>query len=254
MSDHAFRHGEVLFSPGDPSEHAYLLQSGSVEILKVEGERRLRVALLGPGEVFGEMGLVEERPRSMMARATTDGTATIMTRAEFEHDLLHDPARCKKYLRSLFERLRGLQARLPDPEGEPMTRPAVQTALVVLHPLTHKAAEVLPDEGLPIKSFPFRIGRASEADEEEPLDLNDVYLLDVKPFNVSRNHLAIDLVGSDRYLVRDRGSLLGTIVNEQRIGGRSPLRLANLDEGDNVLILGGAQSPYQFRLRINRTT
>jgi CRP-like cAMP-binding protein len=250
MAEKSFRQGEVLFSPGDPSQLAYLIQSGSVEILKGVGERAVRVALLGPGEVFGEMGLIEERPRALTARATADGKATVMSRQEFEHDLLHDPERCKKYLRSLFERLRSLTARLDEPEEGPWSKPAKATDEVTLYPLTHKSAEVLPDDGLPIRTFPFRIGRASEADEDQPLDLNDLYLLDVKPFNVSRNHLAIDMIGSRKYLVRDRGSLLGTIINERRIGGKAMLRIANLEVGDNVIILGGAKSPYQFRLTI----
>jgi hypothetical protein len=251
MSLRSFRADEVLFKPGDPSACAFLIESGQVEVLRGEEGRAERVALLGPGDVLGEMALIEERPHSLAARALTDGSATTLTREEFEHGLLHDPARCRRYLRGLFERLRDLSARtaapaLPVADGDP----APATGRAVLFPLTRKAAECLPDEGLTVTRFPFRIGRASEVGELEMLDLNDLWLLDSAPFQVSRNHLSIDLFDGRQFIVRDRGSHLGTIVNEQRIGGKSRHSVATLAVGENVVVVGSPDSPYQFRLTI----
>jgi CRP-like cAMP-binding protein len=251
MAAKTFRAGEVLFRPGDPSECAYLLESGQVEILRGEDGAHRRVALLGPGEVFGEMALVEERPHALTARAVTDGSAATMTREEFEDGLLHDPQRSRRYLRGLFERLRELAARaaaasLPASPDAPV--PA--TAQAILYPLTHKAAECLPEDGLRLTRFPFRIGRAAEAREEQPLDLNDLWLLDTPPFQVSRNHLSIEAWDGHQLIIRDRGSHLGTVVNEQPIGGKSRVAVATLAAGDNVIVVGTLKSPYQFRLTI----
>lgn len=257
MHEIEFAEGEILFRPGDPSAQAYLLQSGQVEILKGPLNQQVRLGLVGPGEVFGEMGLVEDRPRSRTARAVAAGRATVLARAEFEHMILHDPAQCLRYIRSLFERLRALAGQeetldylpaLTTPDAEP---PPVQ---LVLYPLTRKAAQTVPADGLLLTTFPFRIGRASEAREGDPLDLNDLWLLDQAPFHVSRNHLAIDRVADNRFVVRDRGSHLGLVVNDMPIGGRLPQREAQLEDGDNVLIVGGRSSPYQFRLRLDRAT
>jgi hypothetical protein len=120
---------------------------------------------------------------------------------------------------------------------------------VVVHPLTRKAAETLPDEGLRVNKFPLRFGRAAAAHEPEGLDLNDLWLLDVKPYNVSRNHCEIDLAHLG-LVVRDRGSHLGCYVNDEHIGGRSAMGYAKLEAGDNVLVLGGRMSPYQFRVTV----
>jgi CRP-like cAMP-binding protein len=250
MPELHFQPGEVIFSQGDPSDHAYLIRSGTVEILTRRGEKSLRLALLGPGEVFGEMGLIQERPRSATARAATASTLATITREEFEHGLLHDPARCGSYLRSLFERLRSLTARLQEPLESGVPEPAAQTARLTLFPATPRAAQALPEEGLVIELLPFRIGRASEANEPQSLDLNDLWLLDEPPFNVSRNHLAIERSAQDRFLVRDRGSKLGTIVNDQWIGGQAFAWTADLQAGDNLLIVGHPRSPYQFRLSV----
>jgi CRP-like cAMP-binding protein len=256
MTEHEFAAGHVFFRPGDPADWAYLVDEGRVEVL-AGGESATRVGLFEAGDVFGEMALVEERPRVFTARAVTAGRVTAMTRDEFEHQLLHDPIRARRYLRTLFERLRSLTARVGEevevvPIGElvRVQDPEPRAAwVVVIHPLTRKAAETLPDEGLRITRFPLRIGRATEANEPEAFDLNDLWLLDTMPFHVSRNHCEID-VASAGLLVRDRGSHLGCLVNDEPIGGRARVAYAPLEPGDNVLVLGGRMSPYQFRVSV----
>lgn len=246
MAARSFQAGDKFFQVGDPADRAFLIESGEVEVLS----GATRVALLGKGEIVGEMALIEERPHGRTARAISAGSATSLTRAEFEHNLLHDPVRSRAYLMSLFERLRTLSERATEPPPPAPTRTAPR---VTLHPLTRRAAETLPDAGLTVPQFPFRVGRASEPDEREAMSLNDLWLLDVKPFNVSRNHFAIDFWDGSQLVIKDRGSLLGTIVNEVRIGGKKHHRTAPLVEGDNVVIVGDPTSPYQFRVEVRST-
>jgi CRP/FNR family cyclic AMP-dependent transcriptional regulator len=261
-----FRKGEVLFRAGDAADSAYCVREGTVEILSGDPPREIQVALLGPGEVFGEMALVEERPHALTARAASDGLAAVMTRAEFEHELLHDPQRCRQYLKGLFERLRTLTARLADqsdtvvlepveeavPEAAVEASPAAPAAAagLMIYPMTARAAACVPQEGLTINRLPFRIGRATGAHEDEALDVNDLWLQDVKPFSVSRNHLLIDRKPGGGYVVRDRGSRSGAWVNDQQIGGKHNKTEADLKEGDNVLFIGGRHSQYQFRVTV----
>jgi hypothetical protein len=277
MSDVSFARGEWIFRKGDPGDRAYLVREGEVEILSGAEEPFTRTARITAGAVFGDMSLVEERPRSLGARALTNTIVTPMTRDEFEKLLTSNPLRARQYLRSLFERLRMLSAKVadlplpaepaakekeaaPEPAAKPFgpvafpVMPGADVPLlapsVVVHPLTRKAAETLPDDGLKITTFPLRIGRAEAPDEQSMFDLNDLWLLDVVPYHVSRNHCSIDLDDQNRVIVRDRGSHLGCFVNEEHIGGRSPYGYTRLHEGDNVLILGGRVSPYQFRVTV----
>lgn len=259
MAEQEFAAGHVFFRPGDPGDRAYLLHDGQVELLAGVDGAFSRVALFGPGDAFGEMALIEERPRALTARAVTTGRLTPMTRDEFEHQLTHDPARTRQYLRSLFERLRSLTARL---SGEPPPAVSLPVELrpglgkpagwvVVIHPLTRKAAQTLPDEGLRITRFPLRIGRAAGAHERDALDLNDLWLLDEKPYHVSRNHCEIQ-VDHQGPAICDRGSQLGCIVNDEPVGGRAVMDYARLEPGENVLVIGSRMSPYQFRVTISR--
>lgn len=249
MNEHQFATGTMIFQPGDAGVRAFLIREGRVELLRTI-ESPAPIAVLGPGEVFGEMSLIEERPHALFARAASAVRAHGLTRDEFEQLLTTDPATFRTYLKTLFERLRLLAAKFETAHVDHPPANALANALTVtIHPLTRRAAETLPEEGLAISKFPFRIGRAAEARENDRLDLNDLWLLDHEPFHVSRNHAAINLVGG-AVIVEDRGSTRGTHVNHVHIGVRNPHTHANLEEGDNVVVLGGLASPYQFRIHV----
>lgn len=285
MDELEFEAGHLFFEAGDPGDAAWLVQDGEVELLSGSA----RVKLARPGDVFGEMALVDERPRDVTARALTGGRVVSVPRDDFEASLLKAPLPILECLRALFERLRSAtgseftgedeaEDRMADdaflaeelqeldsespasgPEGAGGAAPAEFTVAqgragewsVVIHPLTRKAAETLPEEGLLVTQFPLRIGRAAAENEKEALDLNDIWLLDDEPFNISRNHceIYVDGVGP---AVRDRGSALGCVVNETSIGGRGKLRSAGLEPGDNVVIVGSRVSPYQFRIVVEK--
>ncbi|MBL8851900.1 MAG: cyclic nucleotide-binding domain-containing protein [Planctomycetaceae bacterium] len=268
MSEQEFGVGDVFFSRGDAGDCAYLLHEGAVELL--DGPRNV-ARRLGPGTVFGEMGLIEERPRDCTARAASPGRVTVMTRDEFEDGLVRQPGRTLPYVRALFERLRSLATTtavgdagstaasppestsmiVSQPEGAlPLGAGEASEWIVDVHPLTHRAAETLPENGLRVAQFPLRIGRASDGAESEARDLNDLWLIDQKPYHVSRNHCEI-VIDEHGPIVRDRGSYLGCIVNDEPIGGRIVVSAARLSPGENVLVIGTRMSKYQFRVIVS---
>jgi CRP-like cAMP-binding protein len=240
--------GEVIFQRGDPSEHAYVIESGQIEILKGEGGRSLRLALLGVGQIFGEMGLVDERPRVLTARAVTEAQVTTVTRDELVDMLFRRPEEGLKYLRMLFERLRAMNSRVAlAEEAETATSPEQIMARVTLFPLSAEGAKVVPAKGLVLDHFPFRVGRASKRGERDPLGMNDLALQDEAPYRVSRHHVSFDLA-ADQVVVRDRGSYLGTVVNGTRIGGELSIAQVALRPGENRVALGTADSAFRFRV------
>jgi CRP-like cAMP-binding protein len=62
-----FPAGAVIFEEGDPGSRMYVIQSGRVRVVKSVGGRSLALAVLGPGDFFGEMALLEGQPRSATA-------------------------------------------------------------------------------------------------------------------------------------------------------------------------------------------
>ena len=97
-----------------------------------------------------------------------------------------------------------------------------------------------------IDKLPFQIGRSSR---HTVFGTNDLNLIDIEPFTISRCHCLISIVGNDYYLV-DTVSSLGTIINDLKIGGREKEKRALLTSGTHHIVLGGENSPYVFELYI----
>jgi len=73
-----FRPGDFVFRQGEPALNFYSVEKGTLEILRAndsDGSEEL-VAMLGPGDFFGEMALIEGRPRSASVRARTEVEVT----------------------------------------------------------------------------------------------------------------------------------------------------------------------------------
>ena len=78
-----FYTGQKIFAEGDRGDRAYLIQSGNVDIVKNE----MPLATLGPGELFGEMALIDDKPRMATAVAATDVAVVIISRDSFNEKL-----------------------------------------------------------------------------------------------------------------------------------------------------------------------
>jgi CRP/FNR family transcriptional regulator, cyclic AMP receptor protein len=64
--------GSVVFNEGDAADYMYVIQAGSVQITRAVGAQEALLAVLGPGEFFGEMAIVNNRPRSATATTLED--------------------------------------------------------------------------------------------------------------------------------------------------------------------------------------
>ncbi len=67
-----FKRGQQIFKVGDPGDCAYLIEEGSVEVLNSRHGREYRIRLLGKGEMFGEVALIDHQPRTATVRAVED--------------------------------------------------------------------------------------------------------------------------------------------------------------------------------------
>lgn len=80
--------GTRIFQYGDPGDKLFIIVEGKVRISReVSGMGEEALAVLGPGEVFGEMALLDESPRSADARAHERCRLLVITKDAFD-DLL----------------------------------------------------------------------------------------------------------------------------------------------------------------------
>ena len=101
------RPGQVLFVQGDPSNGCYPVLSGALRVSHFSAEGHETVlALLGKGDVVGEMGLFDAAPRSATVTAQTECGLTFIGSAEFVRCADGDPAIYRHLLKLISARLR----------------------------------------------------------------------------------------------------------------------------------------------------
>jgi EAL domain-containing protein (putative c-di-GMP-specific phosphodiesterase class I) len=105
--------GEVLYRQGDPSDCAWLVESGQVELLSVQGRRTTRHGVLGAGELIGELGLLDGAARSATATARSDCRLLAIEREQFLERLQAGDPILRTLVDSLLQRIRGLVANMP---------------------------------------------------------------------------------------------------------------------------------------------
>lgn len=245
-----FQGGDIIIEEGTKGSSAYVILSGAVEVLKKSGNKEVAVATLGEGKVFGEMGLIEDRPRSATIKALSEVKVRIIDRDQFNNLLRTKPSILIPIIKILFDRLREasklLAQRAPDQET---VSGKERSFKIVMEGQTSEAKRILENKKLSFTKFPFLIGRYSLNRETDVFYHNDLFIEEKKPYVVSRNHLAIDNKGG-RIWVVDRGSAFGTIVNGNEIGGQSGIFHMPLEREENQIIIGPVTSKFIYLLKV----
>jgi hypothetical protein len=306
MSSALFQPGQMIFREGDTTQEAYRILKGRVEI-SIAGEgKSVILAQLGEGDIFGEMAMVDERPRSASAQALEVTDCEVLTAENFNEAVLQRPEILIPYLASFFERLRtandrlrmemrlraqaeqrasapaasnptGAVARVVAPVAKPIAPPSLEMTRVVapapvatapfaapeapspeggyqsivLTACNDHAMARLPESSVTIQKFPFRIGRKHDTPGKGATVFasNDLPIADEKPYQISRNHCSIEREG-DHFFVRDRGSSLGTVVNDAAIGLAENSLTQDLRGGENQILLGSDDSQFHFKVTL----
>lgn len=98
-----FKAGDVIFWEGDPGDSMFILLTGRVEILLKEGEIEEVLAILGPGEIFGEGSFATKAARTAKAMATKDTYVYVITSSHLENLMEKHPKIAAKMLLELLK-------------------------------------------------------------------------------------------------------------------------------------------------------
>lgn len=241
-----FEAGEVICREGDIGETAYVIVQGRVEVLKNLNGKTVHLAYIGAGEPFGEMSMIDEKPRSATVIAVEKTIARELHRDDFVQTMQSHPEITMSLLKVLFERLREADATILQLHGRNANGATPSEGVVSVEGLTPQAMHALPRSPFLITKFPFRIGRQSS----DALANNDLSIADGQPWQVSRSHLSF-IKHEGRIGISDRGSTLGSSLNGQQVGGPAgqcgPAFLAK----ENVLVLGDDHSAFRFKVTVS---
>src|SRR6267143_512816 len=106
--------GQDIVRQGDTGVGAFIIRSGKVDVPQDRGGKEPQIAKLGPGDVFGEMSLLDEFPRSATVRALEPTTALGIQRWHFRGILESHPQIALALLPMLTRRIRNAEHMLPE--------------------------------------------------------------------------------------------------------------------------------------------
>ncbi len=118
MPQKQFSQGEIIFKEGDLGDTAYLVASGADGIYSlVDGEETL-LGEVEAGQLFGEMALIGDKPRTATARAAADCLCFEVPHRVFESELTDSSALMRSLVHNLIGHIRSLMDKLDEDEEE----------------------------------------------------------------------------------------------------------------------------------------
>jgi CRP-like cAMP-binding protein len=121
--------GEVIFDEGDPADRLYVIRSGEVELVRENAARQRVVARLGPGDFFGELGVVLSEPRTARAVAVSQTRLIALDRETLEGMIVDQPEIAIRMIRVLVSRLIEAERRLAGLGVDDLLGPVVRALL-----------------------------------------------------------------------------------------------------------------------------
>ena len=105
--ERAYPRNSVILFEDDPGDALYVVATGQVKVVLIgEDGREVILSVMGPGEFFGEMSLLDDEPRSAHVIAMEDSSLAVLRREDFESLLTATPQIALALLRELSRRLR----------------------------------------------------------------------------------------------------------------------------------------------------
>lgn len=137
----SFVQGEFVFWEGDAPDSFYIVIEGRVKVLKHSSlGKEFIIAFFGPGEIFGEVAVFQDRPYPASAQAAADTKVLRIRREDFLSFVAQRPQVVLRIISVLGERLRDAQGRLKDLAGERVEQRLARTLLM----LSAKLGATLP--------------------------------------------------------------------------------------------------------------
>ncbi len=115
LTPRRFNTDQVIFHHGDPGGLLYIISKGKVKITHTtpEGQEAL-LAILGEGDFFGELALLDDSPRSATAEAIEPTETLTLHREDFLRYISHNPDFSKHVLKTLAQHIRRLNNQISD--------------------------------------------------------------------------------------------------------------------------------------------
>ena len=253
MKEDSYTAGQVIYREGGPGDAIFIIKEGEVAVLRDVSGEEVRLAVLRKGAIFGETGVLHDRPRSTTTRALGNITRVTISKETFLSTFRKDNPLALPLLRMLCERLSQADSRLVEQRIYSEGARLIEVASIRLLPASTEMRGQIGGEGMVIADLPFRVGRHALPGEKPDSVLAELMLRIPISGQLSPRQFAIEEI-TGRLVLRDLQSHLGTLVNGVRIASFEQSDTADLTFGENEIQAGGLESPYRFRVIEERKT
>lgn len=107
--------GRVFYAPEETGEVLFLLKKGRIQLYRLSPEgKKLVVAVLGPGSIFGEMSIVGQGMHNTFAEAIDECLICVMSRIDVERLLVNKPQVALRFMEAMARRLQDAEEKLED--------------------------------------------------------------------------------------------------------------------------------------------
>ncbi len=107
------RRRQVVYLPGDPGDSVYFVNGGRLKVSKVTRDgKELTLAYRVPGEIFGELCLIEGGPREEMAEAMENSLISVVERALFDQILTKEGLISSRLVKIVAQRRRDVENKI----------------------------------------------------------------------------------------------------------------------------------------------
>ncbi|UCG32418.1 MAG: cyclic nucleotide-binding domain-containing protein [Phycisphaerales bacterium] len=107
-----YKNGECIVELGEAGDCMFVVQSGTVEVVRQQGGQTICLAKLAEGEFFGEMALFEKEVRSATVRARGDVRVLTVDKKNLLRRINEDPSLAFRMVQKMSKRIRDLNAEL----------------------------------------------------------------------------------------------------------------------------------------------
>lgn len=107
-----FQKGDVIIREGDGGREMFIIQSGSVDVIKGEGDSKMVLAVLERGDFFGEMSILENVKRSATVIAKEETRLLVLNAGNFMLKIRKDPTFAFSIMQKMSNRIRILNEKL----------------------------------------------------------------------------------------------------------------------------------------------
>ncbi len=148
VNEKFFPRGSLLFIEGESSREMFIIRSGKVRILKLEGEKTIELAVLGPGSVLGELALLDKQPRSATGQVVEELMATVIDEEQLEHTMATIPPWLANIIAVVVGRLRDTMRKASDTIVKKSVGGVIRVLLLLRK---HEGVDLVGERVVPVK-------------------------------------------------------------------------------------------------------